>query len=422
MSTQFSERLDFLMNITNTTNSALARALSFDASYISRIRSGKRGVPLHQPFVEPAAAYLAARIREPYQIQVIEQTVGAFGPGLAWPDSATQAAELLAEWLAGENTVHEAHYDGLLDLMAHIPGDADHAGSAELFSSAGNVDYGTLVAEVSSSTVRCAYGDSGKRAATELFLSELIERGGAYKLLLYSDESMTWLTEDPAFLRRWAALIVQLLKSGSTIVVVHTVTRGIGEMLDAVRNWLPLYLTGCIQSLYCPRIRDGIGRRTLFVAPGDSAVVSASVQDATVGMANLLIDDPALVSAYEAEIRNLMDLCRPLVQIVDLGDPQHAASAMARFAGGEGPVHVLYNLSEEPDLERLAGCAPHEAVKLLAGIFASGSALRSEHLPENAIALVSGQDAVAIWHLANPSIALLVTERLLAAALVDYLA
>ena len=55
-----SGKIDFLMRVTGTSNAQLARALSFDASYISRIRSGKRGLPPELPFIEPAAAFFHA--------------------------------------------------------------------------------------------------------------------------------------------------------------------------------------------------------------------------------------------------------------------------------------------------------------------------------------------------------------------------
>ena len=58
------EKLDFLLRLTDTSNSALGRALGFDASYISRIRSGKRGLPRDRFFLEPAAAYFARELQD----------------------------------------------------------------------------------------------------------------------------------------------------------------------------------------------------------------------------------------------------------------------------------------------------------------------------------------------------------------------
>ena len=39
---QFSDKLDFLMRITNTTNKELSQAISVDRSLISLLRTGKR--------------------------------------------------------------------------------------------------------------------------------------------------------------------------------------------------------------------------------------------------------------------------------------------------------------------------------------------------------------------------------------------
>ena len=42
---KFSEKLNFLLNLTNTPNNMLAKHLSLDPSYISRLRRGERSVP-----------------------------------------------------------------------------------------------------------------------------------------------------------------------------------------------------------------------------------------------------------------------------------------------------------------------------------------------------------------------------------------
>lgn len=89
-------KIDFLMKVTNTKNSTLGRALSFDSSYIGRIRSGKRGLPKNQPFIEPSAAFFSRNICEPYQRTTVAEAVC---PGRPWPEDRQEAESLLTAWL-----------------------------------------------------------------------------------------------------------------------------------------------------------------------------------------------------------------------------------------------------------------------------------------------------------------------------------
>ena len=57
------DKLNFLMKVTGTKNNMLGRALSFDASHISRIRSGDRGLPSRREFIVPAAGYFARAVK-----------------------------------------------------------------------------------------------------------------------------------------------------------------------------------------------------------------------------------------------------------------------------------------------------------------------------------------------------------------------
>jgi hypothetical protein len=85
-------------------------------------------------------------------------------------------------------------------------------------------------------------------------------------MFLYSDEDMGWLTET-GFRAKWMALLPQALRRGHRITIIHTVNRGFDEMLSAIEKWLPIYMTGAVEPYYCPRPRDGILLRTLFIAP-----------------------------------------------------------------------------------------------------------------------------------------------------------
>ena len=57
------DKLNFLMQVTETRNNILGKAIAFDPSYISRIRTGSRGVPKHRDFIYPAAAFFAQAVQ-----------------------------------------------------------------------------------------------------------------------------------------------------------------------------------------------------------------------------------------------------------------------------------------------------------------------------------------------------------------------
>ena len=91
-------------------------------------------------------------------------------------------------------------------------------------------------------------------------------------------------------------------------------------------KWVPLYMTGMIETYYCPRLRDGIYRRTLFVAEGEAALVSHTVGDTEKPMLNMFIREHAAVQALAGEFFAFLALCRPLIEF-DEEDLQDDAPA-----------------------------------------------------------------------------------------------
>lgn len=86
---------------------------------------------------------------------------------------------------------------------------------------------------------------------------------------------MAWLYEDAAFAARWAELFTRVLMQGNRVRIIHTVARDMNEMLEAVTKWIPIYMTGAVEPYCYPRLRDGLFRRTLFIAPRTAAFCHA---------------------------------------------------------------------------------------------------------------------------------------------------
>ena len=307
----FQEKLDFLMRLTNTRNSVLGRVIHVDASTISRLRTGMRELPKKQDFVKPMSAYFAKAIKDDYQIKSISE---AIIPGQSWPEDESKAKALIYSWLLGKITVQDVAVSRLLSGISQFS-----------FRQTGNdapvnLIEATAITGGPDDSNGIYIGREGKRAAVTAFLTAVLRSEKATTLLLFSDESMEWLYEDAAFAQLWAQLMARVIAKGNRIRIIHTVSRSLDEMLDAMFKWVPIYMSGAIEPHYSPRLRDGVYHRTLFIAPGQAAVVSSSVSMHTERSLNLLIEDSRALSALEYEFQNYLSQCLPLMSIHKSGD------------------------------------------------------------------------------------------------------
>ena len=314
----FSEKLDLLMTLTGISNSALGRSLSYDASYISRVRAGKRGLPRSQPFLEPVSDLLAKAI-----VPSLQQTAAAnlITPGEIWPDDPAEGAALIHRWL--QSATETAPIGQFFQSVTGPRPDLPHP----------PLDPAPEIPDPA-----FLYGNQGKRTGVLRMLTDLCATGQPQTLHLFSDENMDWLYENAAFSRQWLGLLARFLTQGGTITIIHTVDRDLSEMLEALQRWIPLYLTGGIRPYYCPRLRDGILRRSLFVAPGLASLTAGSIQSNTEGMLNLYTTDPKAVAACEQEFLNYLALCRPLMDIYRPDRSRELAQRLTDMAASDQPL------------------------------------------------------------------------------------
>jgi len=297
---KFAEKLDFLMNMAKTTNSALAHFLILDTSYISRMRTGKRLMPKNDDLIRRMAGYLAERLTDHTSKHIVLDVMKTV--------PSDSFANTIALWLArdDEQTEHNTSeqigrfLDNLSGFTPKAP--PDEGIPPGLFSTTDEI-------------VSVHYGVEGKRRAVELFLSEVAMRDKPQTLLLHSSEEMSWMVANPLFIQKWAALMFAVLSKGNRIKIIHTIDRGIDEMLDSIASWMPVYMTGLIEPYYYPKKRDNVFKQTMFIAPETSAVISNSVNDETENAANILFRDKSAVSAYVKEYNEYLSMCRPLLKI-----------------------------------------------------------------------------------------------------------
>lgn len=323
----FAERLDALMNVSEVSNSLLGRNINMNSSYIGRLRSGARALPKKHDYLAPICRYLANHIRRDYQIDALQKLTGISTTALSSPDTM---ASYLEQWLLEkENDISEA--TGKL-----ISGFSRIAAIPAVLPETKEMN------DVLQKYAPYLFGNAGKRKAVEQFFLMILKEEKTQTLLLFSDENMDWLYEDASFVLRWTELFTQVLLKGNRVRMIHTISRNMNEMLEAVTKWLPIYMTGMIEPYFYPKLRDGVFQRTLFIAPKTAAIISSSVQQNTGGMLNLLITNRAAIDALTLEYENYFSICRPLMRVFKSNDSEEFRKTVNHLSDAEGAALLQY--------------------------------------------------------------------------------
>lgn len=304
----FSEKLDALMTATDMQNIRLARALHIDASLVSRFRTGMRTPASDSWFPENFCEWITKQIMElprNQQIQKLKPFIGA-----PVPDTKDDIKTRLFEWLTADPDDGESNFmDSLLDgfdsyrplkeLSSELTGAFDHiASNSEVFT-----------------------GIGGLREAVIRFLSLAAIQPEPHTLYLYSDQPLAWLTDDIGFAKKWAALMAIVLQRKNRICIIHNINRSSTEMLEAIKKWIPLYMTGLIEAYYYSKPQESSFCRTMFISPGVCSI-DASLVEGTEDTAKYHFNsEPDIVDYHFRQFTALLDISERLIGIISFRNP-----------------------------------------------------------------------------------------------------
>lgn len=326
----FSEKLTFLLKLTDTSNKQLASALAVDPSLISRMRQARRKPPQNNAHLVGMANYFAKKCTTHYQRSALAETVGQNRIKLLTKSDALSV--ILSEWLAGdtlsagrrvEQLVHEIAQnepEGISDIpiKAVSPkGDAAHS--------------------------HAYYGNAGKRAAIRAFYTYLLEVNVPCTIYITTDESIEWLAEKPAFSQELSCALLKLTEAGYSFKRIASKLWDISDAVDSISRWLPVYMYGKLDTWYYRRIRDNVFRRTIFAAPGLASVSSCSVGYHADSDLTFLNVDAGMADAAVREFNDYLALCVPLTIVHRHGDGGESISdCLQRFINTPGDRSAKY--------------------------------------------------------------------------------
>ena len=282
---EFSEKLTFLMRITDTTNRELGETLGIHQSQISRMRNGTRGLPGNVNYVSQMAIFFAKRFRDDYQRSALAEAMGR--PALLLPASLDVLALSLNEWMNGAYAESRSQNETAL-------------GSGK--SDTGIEGRGTYV----------YFGDRGKQQAVRAFLGHILQTGKPLRIDISSDESLNWMVSDFAYVGELQSFFPKLTEQGCTCRrIVGPLSSLDYSYASLTLRWMPFYISGRVEPYYYPRLRDALYRKTMLVAGGEAAVFSSSTAGETQNSPCFFTTDAELVASVEREFSAYLSMCVP---------------------------------------------------------------------------------------------------------------
>ena len=281
---QYFDKLNFLMNITQTSNKELAAALSVDRSLISLMRSGKRGLSRKGENIKRMARFFAQRVTAQYQRHALSEMLGK--TALRSPMPIEALADYLEKWLVGDPGM----VGGLIDGIESIPLQVEPLQSA------------APIPELDSKTV-FFYGEEGRQEVMRRMMQILRKTELPSSVLVVSDDNLEWLLSNYMLTRQLQSDLLELMNKGITFHQIMPAMNFINRYTEAMQFWLPMYATGQMKVYYYPRLRDNLYRRSIVIVPGRCVRISTAIGLGSSSDITMFSTDSELVKAFTVQFQ-----------------------------------------------------------------------------------------------------------------------
>ncbi len=376
--------LNALLKTLEIKGSTLAKALSYDASHISKVLAGQRRPADIGKFTARVAAYVTQFYSSDQEIAAVAALIDADAKDLQNPRERCAA---VTEWLGTNMSLERRDpVSGFLDKMDTFHLDdyihAIHFDDIKMpsvpFQLPGTRQY---------------YGLKEMMDAELDFMKATVLSKSMRDCILYSDMPMTEMAKDPEFPKKWMFGRAMMLKKGLRLNIIHDVNRPFYEMMLGLESYIPMYMTGQISPYYLTESQGDVFNHLLYVS-GAAALEGNAISGHHAAGKYTLYKSRDDVQHFRTRAEHLLKKSKPLMDIYR-SDRKEELARQLRELWQEGDRRVvncslpLYTM-DEPLLERIL---EHNAVsdadkEQIRRYRADYLAATEKLLPENKITIV----------------------------------
>lgn len=374
---RFCRNLNELLDAFAISNMELARYLSYDASYLSRIRSGQRSPRDAAAFALSVGRFVARRCQNGGGREQLAALIEASLPADAGNEEyARRVAQYLCEGMSLENA---GNMDRFLQKI-------DEFDLEEYIRVIHFDEMKAPTSPIQLPTARFYTGLPELMEAQLDFLKATVLSRSTSPVAMYSDLPMTEMSKDSQFPKKWMFGMAMMLKKRLRLNMIHNVDRPFHEMMLGLESFIPMYMTGQISPYYLSGMQTSAFRHMLWVS-GAAALqgecIAGHIGDGRLYLTNRKTE----VAHYQKQAGQLLKRASPLMEIYG----PDRKEAFAHFLRGDsaeiGPRRSLlsslplYTLSDGLAKRILVRSGVSEQAAILDDIHAERQ--RIEHILEH---------------------------------------
>ncbi|MGN1013032.1 MAG: helix-turn-helix domain-containing protein, partial [Clostridia bacterium] len=238
---------DILLNL-NISIADLSRAIGYDASLLSKIRSGSKNPSKPQDFIESVCNFIVTKYKSEDDKKSISLLIGCSLKDL---DNSSNYFNKLSKWLSTNSIPNNNKIDKFLSNLDNFNLDnyikAIHFDEMKVpfvpFYKSGSKTY---------------YGiEEMKQGELDFFKATVFSKSNE-SVFMCSDMPMEDMAEDVDFGKKWMFAIAMTLKKGLHLNIIHNLDRPFNEMMLGLESWIPIYMTGQVSPYYLSGLQNSV--------------------------------------------------------------------------------------------------------------------------------------------------------------------
>ncbi|MCI6188938.1 MAG: helix-turn-helix domain-containing protein [Clostridium sp.] len=245
---QLSKNFSAILLNLNISIADLSRAIGYDASLLSKIRSGNKNPSRPQEFVESVCNFIVTKYRSENDKKSISLLIGCSLKDL---NNISNYFNKLSNWLSSNSVPSNNKIDTFLNNLDNFDLDkyikSIHFDEMKVpfvpFYKFGSKTY---------------YGiEEMKQGELDFFKATVLSKSNE-PIFMCSDMPMNDMAEDVDFGKRWMFAIAMTLKKGLHLNIIHNLNRPFNEMMLGLESWIPIYMTGQVSPYYLTGLQNSI--------------------------------------------------------------------------------------------------------------------------------------------------------------------